>query len=249
MSVTITNERGVARIELGAPPNNALSWSMLLELESALTAMRRDPGLRVVVVQSTGRNFCVGADLRDPELAGRFIQREGARDIAYLGFRVFEALASLPVPVVCAARGWVVGGGLGLFGLADFRIAAHNVEVALPEIDRGLHVAWGLLHRLRPRFSADTFRRLSLLGESLPVGALDTGFATCCEDDKLEESCEGLVETLREKPAPAMRAIVASLRDAEAGLEPRIEEEAARFVDCATSQECRDVMMRWMGQA
>lgn len=249
MSVTITKDRGVARIELAAPPNNALSWNMLLELESALTAMRRDPELRVVVLQSTGKNFCVGADLRDPELAGRFIQREGARDIAYLGFRVFEALASLPVPLVCAARGWVVGGGLGLFGLADFRIAADNVEVALPEIDRGLHVAWGLLHRLRPRFSPDAFRRLALLGEALPLSALDERFATPCEDDKLEATCDALVETLREKPAPAMRAIVASIRDAEAGLTPRIEEEAARFVDCATSDECRDVMMRWMGQA
>lgn len=59
-------EGGVARITLNRPDvRNALSRTMVTELEAALAAFEADAAARVIVLSGAGdKAFCAGADLK-----------------------------------------------------------------------------------------------------------------------------------------------------------------------------------------
>jgi 2-(1,2-epoxy-1,2-dihydrophenyl)acetyl-CoA isomerase len=56
---------GIARITLNRPAvANAIAPEQRDQLIDLFQAYSRDPGVRVVVLRSTGRHFCAGADLQ-----------------------------------------------------------------------------------------------------------------------------------------------------------------------------------------
>ena len=46
---------------------NALSLSLMREIIEAANSFKYDTEIRVVIIKGQGRNFCVGADLKDEE--------------------------------------------------------------------------------------------------------------------------------------------------------------------------------------
>lgn len=57
---------GVATLRLNRPAQfNALSEGLLDALRAAIDALARAPDLRCVVLESAGRAFCAGHDLRE----------------------------------------------------------------------------------------------------------------------------------------------------------------------------------------
>jgi enoyl-CoA hydratase/carnithine racemase len=53
-------------------------------------------------------------------------------------YRLDYALHTCPKPLVALGHGVIMGGGLGIFSAADFRIVTENVRIALPEVTIGL---------------------------------------------------------------------------------------------------------------
>lgn len=65
------DENGIARITLNDPERmNALSWSMLAELDNALVTAEKDDKVRVIIIKGTGRCFTSGYDLEAKPFAG-----------------------------------------------------------------------------------------------------------------------------------------------------------------------------------
>ncbi|HNI70976.1 MAG TPA: enoyl-CoA hydratase/isomerase family protein, partial [Marmoricola sp.] len=57
---------GVGTITLDSPANrNALSRQLVTELMAAIESVEQDPAARVVVLRSSERVFCSGADLSE----------------------------------------------------------------------------------------------------------------------------------------------------------------------------------------
>ncbi|MEM7436578.1 MAG: enoyl-CoA hydratase family protein, partial [Myxococcota bacterium] len=65
-------------------------------------------------------------------------------------WEAFRAVYECKVPVITAAHGYCVGGGIGLAGNSDILIAAEGTKFALPEVDRGALGAATHLARLVP---------------------------------------------------------------------------------------------------
>jgi methylglutaconyl-CoA hydratase len=83
MSETILTEidRGIGIITLNrAERHNAFDDALIRELSQALTAMDTDPAVRVVVLSSTGKSFCAGADLNWMKRAAGYSAEETQRD-------------------------------------------------------------------------------------------------------------------------------------------------------------------------
>ena len=100
---------GIATITLDSPVNrNALSRQLVTELFARLEAAERDDGVKVVVIRSSGRVFCSGADLSEATSQG---MEQGAREIV----RLQRLIVTMPKPVVVGVGGAVFGeeGGLG----------------------------------------------------------------------------------------------------------------------------------------
>lgn len=127
----------VATIALDQPETrNALSVALIEELLAALAVARDDAAVRCVVLSSTHETvFSSGGDLESFAADVPLVHRHAAND----GFpRLFELIGTLGKPVICAARGHVLAGALGLALACDLVIAGERATFGTPEINVGL---------------------------------------------------------------------------------------------------------------
>jgi enoyl-CoA hydratase/carnithine racemase len=128
---------GVATVTLNRPDvRNALSQSMLRELEAALAELDADAAARVIVLRGAGdRAFCAGADLRGARDRGTALQaRESFGGLP----RVLDAMARMRTPVIAQVHGYALAGGCGLAAGADIVVASDDAVFGLPEIKVGV---------------------------------------------------------------------------------------------------------------
>jgi enoyl-CoA hydratase len=105
-----------------------------------VVAAEADPDVRVIVLTGTGdRAFCAGMDLRS--FAGGENMGLDA-DEGRAGYqRLIQGQTTLPV--VGAANGTAIGGGLELLLGCDVTIASAQARFGFPEVRRGLFPAGG----------------------------------------------------------------------------------------------------------
>ncbi len=127
----------VATIALDQPQTrNALSDALLDELLHALAVARDDGAVRCVVLASTHETvFSSGGDLAGFAADVPLADRHGANDRFP---RLFTLIGELGKPVICAARGHVLAGALGLALACDLVIASERATFGTPEINVGL---------------------------------------------------------------------------------------------------------------
>ena len=141
--VVVTRDGAVATITLDRPDRrNALGDALLVELAAALTELRDDAAVRVVVVTGAPPVFSAGADagLRSTMSAEERRRAFAGRKTQFrrLFERVNTVLESLEQPTIAMINGHAVGGGWGLALECDFRIAAAEAEFWIPEVDLGV---------------------------------------------------------------------------------------------------------------
>ena len=132
-----TVDAGVARVTLNRPDvRNALSRTLVREIESALEQYERDPDARVIVLAGAGdKAFCAGADLKGVGDRGTTLQaRESFSGLA----RILELITRMRTPVIAQVHGFALAGGCGLAVGCDLVIASDDAVFGLPEIKIGL---------------------------------------------------------------------------------------------------------------
>jgi 2-(1,2-epoxy-1,2-dihydrophenyl)acetyl-CoA isomerase len=126
----------VATLEFSRPPSNHFSTALIGKIADACEALAADSSCRAIVLCSTGRVFCAGADFTDPGSIG------GAA-----GPHLYDEAIRLfiqPLPIVAAVQGAAVGGGLGLAMAADFRVASPEARFAANFALLGIHQGFAL---------------------------------------------------------------------------------------------------------
>jgi enoyl-CoA hydratase/carnithine racemase len=124
----------VAIVEFDRPPNNHFDVALISALADAYEAIDEDPAARAIVLCSTGKHFCAGADFA-PGGEGT-----GGAALYAEAVRMFAA----QTPVVAAVQGAAVGGGLGVALSADFRVASHETRFVANFARLGIHQGFGL---------------------------------------------------------------------------------------------------------
>ena len=124
----------VATVEFERPPLNYFDATLIAELADAYERLDEDPACRAIVLCSTGRHFCAGANLAGGDDLG------GVHLIYEQAARIFAAAT----PVVAAIQGAAIGGGLGLALSADFRIASANTRFAANFARLGIHQGFAI---------------------------------------------------------------------------------------------------------
>ena len=234
-------EKGIAELVLDHPPVNALPAAGWHHLAETLGALGRDEAVRVVVLAAEGRGFCAGVDIK--ELA------EDASRITHVNKGCYDAFAAIhdcPVPVIAAAHGFVLGGGIGLVGSCDVILASDDATFGLPEIDRG---ALGAASHLLRMFPMQKVRRMLYTGatidaaEAYRLGALESVHPR----DALRPAAQALAESIAQKSPKAVRLAKESLN----GIEPFDVKKSYRYEQGFTlelytspdSQETRDAFV------
>ena len=134
--LTVTREDVIAIVTFNRPERrNAFNLAMWRRLKEIMEALSADEALRCVVLRGAGGAFSAGADLREVEaLTGVEAVRAYFGGMALL----LEAMFSCPKPIVAAAFGYTLAGGMGLAAGADLLVAASDTVFGLPEIGVGL---------------------------------------------------------------------------------------------------------------
>lgn len=137
-----------ATIHLNRPEcGNALSLKLMAEIVRACELFKYDTQTRVVVFNGEGKNFCVGADLKDPE---RKTRDEGASLLerqrsSQLGRDLIEAILNINQITIAAIQGAAAGGGACIATACDFRIGVTDCRIGYPEVKLGMNLSWGAL--------------------------------------------------------------------------------------------------------
>lgn len=131
-------DAGVGIVTLNRPErHNAFDDAMIAELADAMNRMAADAAVRLVVISSTGRSFCAGADLNWMQRAAGYSLEENRRDAGELAAMLL-AVSECPKPVIARVQGPAYGGGVGLVAACDMAVAAFDAKFALTEVKLGL---------------------------------------------------------------------------------------------------------------
>ncbi|KAA9162657.1 crotonase [Amycolatopsis acidicola] len=118
--ILVDRDGPVLTITLNRPENgNKFRHETCLELSDALQRFRVDPALRVAVLTGAGEKFfCIGGE---HDHATSLDQSQVLPIID-----VYQAIDTIPKPVIAAVNGFAVGGGNVLHTVCDLTIAAEN---------------------------------------------------------------------------------------------------------------------------
>jgi enoyl-CoA hydratase len=168
-----TTNDGLARLRMAHGKVSALD----LELLQALTRAFRDEATsseRALVLTGTGGTFSAGVDLARLLAGGADYT---ATFLAALG-ETFEALFTLPKPVVAAVNGHAIAGGCILALACDVVVMADGRgRIGVPELSVGVPFPPLALEILRARLAPTVLQRAALRGEAFTAPeALALGF-------------------------------------------------------------------------
>ncbi|HMS74741.1 enoyl-CoA hydratase family protein [Gordonia sp. (in: high G+C Gram-positive bacteria)] len=175
-------DAGVLTLTLDSPKNrNALSTTLVAQLNSGLIEAAENPDVRAVVLTHAGGTFCAGADL-SAALASGATPEEASAQGAGAMVELMRSILELPKPVIARIDGHVRAGGFGLVSAADIAIGGAACTFALTESRLGLAPAIISLTVL-PRLSSRSASRYFLTGEKFgPEQAVEMGLLTAAAD-------------------------------------------------------------------
>lgn len=169
--LTLEREPPILRVWLDRPAcRNALDGPTLEEIEALYTSLAHDYAIRVVVLGGRGPSFCAGADRKSPPGSERMGAGSDAtprerRHVAQLGLRAARAIERAEPVTIARIQGHAVGGGFVLALACDFRVAARDASLCVPEVELGIPLTWGGVPRLIHEVGAARAREILLLGE------------------------------------------------------------------------------------
>ncbi|MBS2036345.1 enoyl-CoA hydratase/isomerase family protein [bacterium] len=236
---------GWRRVSLHKPPYNALTPEFCLQLAGQLEAAAEDPSIGAILLDSAGKNFCVGADLK-------WAASQGAGSLSRLVramHQVCELLLTVPKPVVCVVNGAAAGGGMSIALCADFRLAGERASFRLAYPQVGVSLDGGSSFRLPQLIGMNQTQ--SLLCEDRILGAteaLQLGLVNqLLTSELLPARTSQLLEQLAGGPTRAFGESKHLLNPPE-WVRQRLQMEAEAIDRTAATPESLNAIERFLGR-
>ncbi|MDH4346077.1 MAG: enoyl-CoA hydratase-related protein [Thermoleophilia bacterium] len=183
-------EGDVATITLDVPGKfNRVSMAARDQLARVFAELDGDESVRFVVLTGAGGAFTAGGDIAGFLEKSPWVVSQLAKNVA--------APERCSKPVIARLEGYVFGVGFELALACDFRIAAEDVQLALPEATIGMIPGSGGTQRLARmvglgrakdivmrgrRVPADEALALGLVGDVVPAEQLDAAVTALLEE-------------------------------------------------------------------
>lgn len=186
-TISLSTSAHVATITLQRPDvRNAFNETMIAELTTCARQLADDASVRVVILRGAGKAFCAGADITWMQRMVGYTEDENRRDARAMA-EMFEALDTLPKPLVGVVHGAALGGGTGLAAVCDIVIAADDALFGFTEVKLGILPAVispysvakiGVSHSRAlfltgERFTAQRAKDIGLVHHVVPAAVLD----------------------------------------------------------------------------
>jgi len=199
---------GVGVITFNNPAKrNAMSLDMWEGLGQALTELRDDPDVRVVVLVGAGdQAFVSGADISQFEKTRHNAQ--ASEEYARHSAAQRALLADYPKPTIACIRGFCLGGGMLVAMLADIRVAAADSQFGIPAAKLGIAYGYDGLRHLVSLVGPSWARLLLYTGmridsaEALRIGLVDR----VLPDDEFWDATMEIARTIASNAPLAIQA-------------------------------------------
>jgi enoyl-CoA hydratase len=219
---------------------NALDRATIDHLRRVTLDLRRDEGVRCVIVTGAGEKaFVAGADIQELET----LSPTEAEAYALAGQHVFDLVEHLGKPVVAAVNGFALGGGCELAMACTLRVAAETARFGQPEVKLGVTPGFGGTQRLPRLVGKGRALDLLLTGrlvdaqEALAIGLVNRVVPPA---DLMPKSRE-LAVALASLAPVAMRSIIEAVhRGTEMAFHEAAYLEAALFGLCFSTADMRE---------
>ncbi len=155
------SENRLASLVINQPETaNALSSKILVAMTQNLHLIAQDQTVRALIIQSKGKHFSAGANLKWMQESAR-LGYEKNREEAEKLTAMFEAIYHMPMPTIAVAKGASYGGAVGMIAACDYALATESARFCLSEAKIGLIPAV-ILPYLSRKMMRGPLRRLTL---------------------------------------------------------------------------------------
>jgi 2-(1,2-epoxy-1,2-dihydrophenyl)acetyl-CoA isomerase len=243
-TIRFTKAGGVAHLTLARPESlNALNRVLLSEVMQVLDDISAGGDVRVLLVDGDGRGFSSGADLGSDSSSAGDPDFDAGAVLEQFYNPLIERMFALPVPIVCAVHGPVVGAGCMIALSADIVLAAKTAYFLQAFVNVGLVPDAGstwLLPRLVGRARAQA---MMMLGERIPAQtAADWGLIyEAVDDGDLAARAHATALKLATGPTRAYRLIRRGIRSAfEQSLSDALTGERVAQAEAGSTEDFRE---------
>lgn len=238
-------EDGLLTLTLNRPDNrNALNEALCERLLESVQRAAEDSAIRAVILQGSGKHFCVGGDVKSMgtkyEAAPSYHQR-----VASLRRRmeVSRLLHEMPKPTLALITGAAAGAGFSLALACDLRIAAESAKFTTAFAKVGLSGDYGGTYFLTRLVGSAKARELYLTSPLLnATQALDLGLVTqVVADSDIESAGLELGRSLAEGPTITLGLIKQNLNLAErTSIDAVLDLEAANHISSSFTDDHKE---------
>lgn len=145
-------EDGIATITLNRPESlNAFSVEMIQKWIGALTEVRDNDDIRVLILTGNGKAFCAGGDIKAIKNNDGFLNKDGHEELDFssTGLNVKNSLwkyvqripllmEEIDKPTIAAINGDAIGAGLDMTLQCDIRLASDKVRLGEGYVKLGI---------------------------------------------------------------------------------------------------------------
>jgi enoyl-CoA hydratase len=134
-TILVETQDKVQTITLNRPRVlNALSTELWGELKDALEKAGDNPEANVLVITGAGKAFSAGTDLKE---VSKLMPGSGVK-LQQLMHDTITTARYLPKPVICAVRGYCIGGAVELMIGCDMVVASETASFCMKEMEIGI---------------------------------------------------------------------------------------------------------------
>ena len=234
-TLVLTREERFAVITLNRPPANAISESLMRELNAALSEIESDDAVRAVIITGAGdKIFCAGADL------GSAFQGADVGTFIRFGNTVVRRIERFPKPVVAAINGHALGGGCEIAMGCHIRILKEGARMGQTESNLGIIPGFGGTQRFPRLIGRGRALEHLLLGSQIPaqecyrIGLVNR----LSKEGETLADAKVLARELAKRPPIASRLIIEAVDDGiQASIDQAIEIEVRAFLQTLRTED------------
>ncbi|WP_231889815.1 enoyl-CoA hydratase [Oceanobacillus sp. Castelsardo] len=233
-------DKNIAQLTIQSPPANALSSTLLSELEGKLNGIEEEQSVKAVVIKGDGKFFSAGADIKE------FTSMQNSSDsqtFSNKGQELFNRIENFSIPIISAIHGGAFGGGLELAMACHIRIVTENTKLGLPEITLGIIPGYAGTQRL-PRFVGNAKAyEMMLTGEPISgTEAFTFGLVNkVVKEQELISEATKLAEKIASMSKPVINQIMHLVNFSKSELfEKGVQEEAIAFSKVFTNADAKE---------
>jgi enoyl-CoA hydratase/carnithine racemase len=199
--ITLEYDGPIAIVTNNRPEkHNAANDEMDAGLWEILEELERSPDVRAVIWRANGKSWSSG---RDVEQIG--VRTEDIDNLSFIerGQRGIKRVFSIQAPILCALKGWVIGGSFERALCCDIRIASEDTRFMLPEVNHGVITDSGGMARLFQMCGHGVTMDLILTGRVMDAQeALRHGVVSRVVPlDQLEATAREMADKIAKSPA------------------------------------------------